>query len=342
MSLPPFALDLARRNLGLDAQASLAVGKIERGGSDREFYRVRGGGAEPFIIIIYGRGRRENAHYAEVAAFLRAHQVAVPKVLFHDSDAAVIAMQDLGGRDLWSFRASPWDVRRVLYQSALREVHRFHSIMPAEVAAAQLTLEPAFDETLYCWEQEYFFDHCLGGIFAAQIDSAQISAVASLPVWDAISRELAKQPRVLVHRDFQSQNVLIVNEDAFLIDFQGMRPGLPHYDLASLLYDPYVNLTTAERVELFAFYQGIGRRRVLGGGELSFQRLFRLCAVQRLMQALGAFGNLGLKQGKTSFLRHVPAALMNLQEAVAMQPELAEFGAVLARLEPESMHVDEH
>jgi aminoglycoside/choline kinase family phosphotransferase len=60
------------------------------------------------------------------------------------------------------------------------------------------------------------------------------------------------------------------------------------------------------------------------------------------MQALGAFGNLGLKQGKTAFLRHVPAALMNLQEAVAMQPELAEFGAVLARLEPESMHVDEH
>src|SRR5215468_8866732 len=120
MSLPPYALELARRNLGLDAQASLAVGKIERGGSDREFYRVRGGGADPFILVIYGSGRRENAHYAAIADFLHQHQVAVPRLLFHDADAAVIAMQDLGGRDLWSYRASPWEVRRSLYQSALR------------------------------------------------------------------------------------------------------------------------------------------------------------------------------------------------------------------------------
>ena len=57
-----------------------------------------------------------------------------------------------------------------------------------------------------------------------------------------------------MHRDFQSQNIILREGQAYLIDFQGMRPGLAEYDLASLLYDPYVSLTNAERGELKNFY----------------------------------------------------------------------------------------
>ncbi len=332
MSLSTPALELVRRHLGLGAEVPIVLDKIEKGGSDREFHRVRVAGAESFIVVTYGRARRENAQYAAIATFLHQHEVAVPRILFHDEEAGVLALQDLGGRDLWSFRGSTWEVRRPHYQNALREVHRLHSIGIGRAEEASLSLEPGFDETLYCWEQEYFFEHCLGGIFAGQLDAARVAALASSPVWDSISQELAAHPRVLVHRDFQSQNVLMVSEDAFLIDFQGMRAGLRHYDLASLIYDPYVDLSVPERSELLIFYQGIGRRPVLGSGELGFLRVFRLCAVQRLMQALGAFGNLGLRQGKPMFLRHVRAAMVNLREVVSTLPELAEFGAVLATL----------
>ncbi len=41
-----------------------------------------------------------------------------------------------------------------------------------------------------------------------------------------------------MHRDFQSQNILVRNGQAYLIDFQGMRPGLAEYDLGSLLLIP--------------------------------------------------------------------------------------------------------
>ena len=50
---------------------------------------------------------------------------------------------------------------------------------------------------------------------------------------------------------------------AHLIDFQGMRPGLAEYDLASLLYDPYVSLTNAERMELIEFYRDTSGRRAI-------------------------------------------------------------------------------
>ena len=65
---------------------------------------------------------------------------------------------------------------------------------------------------------------------------------------------LGDLPRVLVHRDFQSQNIIVRNGQAHLIDFQGMRPGLAEYDLASLLYDPYVTLSADERTQLLEYY----------------------------------------------------------------------------------------
>ena len=87
----------------------------------------------------------------------------------------------------------------------------------------------------------------IGGYFGNLQDPARVARVADAPVWEAIAQRLAAWPRVLVHRDFQSQNILIHDGQAHLIDFQGLRPGLAHYDLASLLYDPYVRLSPAER-----------------------------------------------------------------------------------------------
>ena len=78
----------------------------------------------------------------------------------------------------------------------------------------------------------------------------------TLPALQAIAERLASFPRVLVHRDFQSQNIIVREEEAYLIDFQGMRPGLAEYDFASLLYDPYVNLTKSERGRADRFLPG--------------------------------------------------------------------------------------
>ena len=126
---------------------------------------------------------------------------------------------------------------------------------------------------------------------------------------------------MLVHRDFQSQNVLINRGEAWLIDFQGLRPGLAQYDLASLVYDPYMELEAASREELINGYIS----KVLdAGGEIEpdFRRTLDLCAMQRLMQALGAYGFLGLVKERRAFLEHIPAALRSLSEVLGRIPEL--------------------
>src|SRR5206468_11119205 len=129
----------------------------------------------------------------------------------------------------------------------------------------------------------YFFENCLGRYF--RMGEAKWRELAELPPLGKIAERLARLPRVLVHRDFQSQNIIRRNSLAYLIDFQGMRPGLAEYDLASLLYDPYVDLTEAERAELIAYYR---EQQIKNGITVNgeFDSKLRHCAMQRLMQAL--------------------------------------------------------
>jgi hypothetical protein len=142
-----------------------------------------------------------------------------------------------------------------------------------------------------------------------------------------ICTRLAELPRVLVHRDFQSQNIMIRDEAAWLIDFQGMRPGLRQYDLASLLYDPYVELNSVERYDLLAAYQSTAEIN-----DPQFEEIFHLCALQRLMQALGAYGFLGHVKGKPEFLRHIPKALTSLREVLGHVEGVKPLKTLLAEL----------
>jgi aminoglycoside/choline kinase family phosphotransferase len=110
-----------------------------------------------------------------------------------------------------------------------------------------------------------------------------------------------------------------------------MRPGLAEYDLASLLYDPYVDLPESERAELTAHYRS---RQLENGIAINgdFDLKLRLCAMQRLMQALGAYGFLGLVKGHKHFLTHVGAAMQSLQRTVAEIDGLTELEKTLRQL----------
>ena len=287
---------------------------IEKGGSDRKFYRIRSSPQQSIILVKYSLERQENRHYVDIAEFLTTHGIRAPRIYFHDPAEGLVWIEDLGENDLFGYRGESWLVRRAFYESALDEVARLHRLPESACLSIQDSLPAEFNSSLYQWEQNYFFENCLGRYF--KIDEKKTAALAELPALNDITRKLAGYPRVLVHRDFQSQNIIIRNRQAYLIDFQGMRPGLAEYDLASLLYDPYVDLEESERAELIEYYRNEQRRNGFDtDGEFAMK--LRLCAMQRLMQALGAYGFLGLVKGHKHFLEHIPKALRSLKEIVA-------------------------
>jgi aminoglycoside/choline kinase family phosphotransferase len=305
------------------------IAPIERGGSDRKFYRVVCSPDQTLILVKYNLEREENRHYVEIAKFLEANGIRAPKIYFHDSGEGLIWIEDLGQDDLFSYRAESWLVRRAFYESALDEVAKLHRLPRDVCVGIKESLPAEFNAALYQWEQNYFFENCLGRYY--KIDTVRLAALATLPALSDIAKRLDRFPRNLVHRDFQSQNLIIRNGQAYLIDFQGMRPGLAEYDLASLLYDPYVDLAGAERAELISYYRDLQiKNGITINGE--FDSKLRLCAMQRLMQALGAYGFLGLVKDHKHFLQYIPKALVSLRDIVAETDGLKPLEEVLSEM----------
>ena len=313
-------IHFCRESLGLPESASMELSPLEARGSDRTFFRLKWNRKGSAIAIRYDPKRVENIYYAEIAAFLREIDIPAPRLIRHDPAACLILMEDLGDTDLWSFRKTSWKDRRPLYQKTLTILHRLHSFSEKDFPAGRVMLMEGFGPALYRWERDYFRDHFVRNVCGIELeDSFERELESEL---SALGERLSGTKRCLVHRDLQSQNVMIRDGEPFLIDFQGMRFGSPFYDLGSLLCDPYLNFSESERDELLSFYYELSKWDL---DWATFQNTFWEASTQRLMQALGAYGFLGLKKGFKDFLEHIPAGLRNLQRA-------AIHGASLPRL----------
>lgn len=310
-------LESTRRALP-DWPAPSHLAAILKGGSDRRYYRVHfEDPASPCVILMaYTLARPDNPRFVPATERLRRLGVHVPCIFAHDAKELLVWLEDLGGVDLHSLRHEPWSARGPLYEAALAEAAKLHLVDAASLTRADLDeMELCFDETVYEWEQNYFLGHFLrdlrGRDFAeARFDDARRALLE-------LRRHLAALPRGLVHRDFQSQNVLVRDGATWLIDYQGTRPGLAEYDLASLLLDPYVNLAASERESLLRWYAGHTSRKYA-----VLLENYLLCAAQRLMQAVGAYANLSRNLGKPQFAQHIPVALERLRDVCAAHPML--------------------
>ncbi|MFT4641100.1 MAG: aminoglycoside/choline kinase family phosphotransferase [Verrucomicrobiales bacterium] len=296
----------ARTYLSIDDFESIQTTPVTGGGSGRKFHRVhlRPLG-QTFIVMQYDLDRPDNQRFVPVTRYLEEQlNVAVPKLCGFDEERRMVWLQDLGEIDLWSQRLQPWPLIAPLYRKTLDEVWKIHAVPESEISCE---LEPPFSAGLYRWEQEYFYEHFLS--HQSRLKPTQVEALFESKDWKELAEELGALPRFLVHRDFQSRNVMVYRGEVHLIDYQGLRWGRPEYDLASILLDPYVQFGTDHRKELLEYYH----RHHCDDSWEDFRSLYWKCAAQRLMQALGAYGNLGRNLGKTEFLKSIPIALRRLR-----------------------------
>ena len=268
-------------------------------GSARSFTRLVCGRSS-CILIRYSMQRRENARFARHARFLAGQGVPAPRVLLDLPREHAAAIEDLGDRRLdRAIRRGGWRVAAPLYRRAFDAMLKLHAVPERAVRAARLRLEPRFGRDLYAWERNLFGEHLLRGYLGLR--PARVRRV--LADLETVAERLLDAPPVLVHRDLQSSNILLRHGAAFLIDFQGMRWGPAAYDVASLLCDPYVMMPPELQERLFEEY----RRRAPDAAASA--DTFAAAAVERLAQALGAFGRLCAQPGTRRFEGHIPDAV---------------------------------
>jgi len=286
-----------RQYLGIDPTVIVTLIPIKRGASGRTIVRVKAPGRDPFIGIHWTDERPDSDNFLPVAKFLKATKINVPEIYHEIPHRRVALVEDLGDTDLLSLKGRPFEEREPSYRSALQQIDKlFYSKGPKD-----FELMPPFDESLYRWEQEFFFDHLVEGLLGMNAAELRQS-----PEFAALARRLGASSKHLVHRDFQSQNLLIKDGKLYMIDFQGLRRGRQEYDLASLIFDPYMDHSEDEREALLDLWEEISDER-------PEKTLFHQCAAQRLMQALGAFGNILENRGDEWYRQHIPVAAKSLR-----------------------------
>src|SRR5437762_11772392 len=90
----------------------IKIAPIEKGGSDRKFYRIRCSSEQSLILVKYNLVREENRHYVEIAQILETHGMHAPRIYYYDTDEGLTRLEDLEERDLFSYRDEPWLILR--------------------------------------------------------------------------------------------------------------------------------------------------------------------------------------------------------------------------------------
>lgn len=319
----PILSRFVKESFGLSHGISIEIYPLSVRGSDRTFYRIKWAENKSVILVHYDPVREENMYYADIGRFLKSLSVNVPEVFRHDPFMNFILVEDLGDIDLYSLRDRPWDVRKELYEKTIENIIKLHNYPITEFPYQKVRIMGRFDAHLYTWEHKYFLENFVKGVCGFKNKRLDMDKLTM--EFNVLIEKFLNSHHSLIHRDLQSQNVIIKGSIPYLIDFQGMREGNPLYDLASILNDPYVVFSDEERYYLLKFYYRDSRLKM---DFETFEELFWCASCQRLMQALGAYGYLGLQKGISAFLEHIPSGLKNLLYSVShisFMPYLSEI-----------------
>ncbi len=282
---------------------------IGTGGSDRKYYRVRKGDST-HVFVKYGKDDPDFKRHIEYTRFFRRHDIPVPELIDVNIDDMTALFEDLGDVSLYSWLKWLRDSGQIekIYRKVIDIAVLIHTAATQNVSECRCLQERIFDYEHFRWESDYFIERFIKPIKRITIED--------MPELDEEFHRLALKAdsyqKTIIHRDFQSQNIMIAKGDVpRVIDYQGARIGPPAYDIASMLWDPYFRLSGDMRERLLEYYVNQIENML---NEKDLIESLLLCRIQRHMQALGAYGFLSLVKGKKYFLKHIPEGLRLLKE----------------------------
>ncbi len=288
--------------------------KLAGDGSDRLWYRVTTGDAS---IIMVEHGIRTGPETEEVDSFIHIGKhlftkgVAVPAIILSDPFAGLVFLEDLGDLHLqeWVLQnKTDTGLIMSLYRSIIDQLIHM-ALSGKEGFDPGWTWQSAtYDHTVVLEKEcRYFVEAFLNQYLGMDVGYEDLESEFMI-----LAANVADCTDVgFMHRDMQSRNIMVHQNRCFIIDYQGGRTGPLQYDLASLLIDPYVDLSTKIRNTLYTDYVEQYSSRVVCD-KTAFQKGFETCAITRNLQILGAFGHLSRNKGKHYFEAYIPGALKML------------------------------
>jgi len=279
--------------------------------------------ASSLIVMDAPPAHEDCRPFVHVAQLLGDAGVNAPRVLASDIARGFLLLTDLGVTTFAS--ALNAHSAPTLYGDAIDALIRWQT-------ASRDRVLPEYDDALLRRELALFPDWYVARHLGVVLAEAQREALDR--TFEAVLANNLAQPRVFVHRDYHSRNLMVATPNPGVLDFQDAVHGPITYDLVSLLRDAYVEWDEERQLDWAVRYWERARDAGLpvDADFGAFWRDFEWMGVQRQLKVLGIFARLRIRDGKTAYVNDMPRVLGYLQRAAARYRELEPLRALLDAL----------
>jgi len=291
--------------------------------SFRRYYRARTATAS-YIVMDAPPAHEDCQPFIHIARLFRTAGANTPEILAENLDEGFLLLTDFGNTTYLSVLNDQTADR--LYGDANAQLVKIQ-------IASRLGVLPDYDEALLRREIMLFPDWYLTRHLKLELSAAQRQVMDQ--TFAAILANNLAQPRVYVHRDWHSRNLMVTEADnPGVLDFQDAVYGPITYDLASIYKDAYIRWDEDRVLDWLVRYWQVARQAglpvVADFGD--FYRDFEWMGIQRHIKVLGIFARLYHRDGKSGYLKDMPLVMDYLRRACERYNALRPFMRLLDEL----------
>ena len=317
--------------------------------SSRSYFRayLTGSGIPPTVVVmklaeeVLPLSTEELAVFSqplEELPFLNLHRfltrlgVRIPALYGQWPDQGILLLEDLGDLSLWDTvqGLAPRETVR-WYKKAIDELLSLQLKGTRARDVSCIAFKQRFDFRLYMWEFQHFIEYGMERGKKGTLEKKDRELVNKS--FSSISRQLEQQPLYLNHRDYHSWNLMVHQDELFMIDFQDALMAPIQYDLASLLNDRDTDSIIQPELESQLLDYYISRVEDMGETIPSrdeFMENYLLSALQRDLKVVGRFQYLDLVKGKPRYKQYIPMTLKRVKRHLTRLPKLKTLLPLLA------------
>jgi len=295
--------------------------------SFRRYFRVHAQGES--LIAMDAPPDKEDSHpFVRVAGYLGAMKIHAPRVIAENFAEGFFLLSDLGQTHYLAVLNA--DNAAQLYADAMQVLLTLH-----RQGTVYMRSLPAYDQDLLMREMQLFRDWYLIRHLGLSLSAEQHTVLDQ--AFAFLAQEALAQPRVFVHRDYHSRNLMYVpngGDNPGVLDFQEAVAGPLTYDLVSLLRDCYIAWPLSQITQwVTAYHDSLIQAGLFRSvSQEQFVRWFDLMGIQRHLKASGIFARLNHRDGKPGYLNDIPRTLGYILQVAPAYPPLHAFLTLLDEL----------
>lgn len=291
--------------------------------SFRRYFRIKHN--DQSMIAMDAPPEKEDCKpFVSIAKQLYSSSINSPEILAEDHEQGFLLLSDLGDIQYLSILNN--ENADTLYKDAINSLINIQGITAKAL--------PAYDRQLLQTEMNLFPEWFIEQYLNINLTTEQQHLLNS--VFECLIESALQQPKVFVHRDYHSRNLMQTSKNnPGILDFQDAVYGAITYDLASLLKDCYISWPR-EKIESWVeyYFQQVQNKKLISSQcELKeFIQWFDLMSVQRHIKVLGIFSRLSIRDNKQAYIKDLPLTFQYIVDCCERYPLLTPLKVLLQEL----------